>query len=193
MSAETPWQQHLFINRVFLATHEAGHRVLQVRFGFELGEISIRRDVNFLVWPREPGAIKVPVRRETLGMAPASPKALASHPERSILVALAGYGALIASGRPQAEAEWGADSDFAFAAGILDLAMLGELGEWKRRAVELMNEPANRAATKMLSDWLLRCGELSGELSKILVDYADGAATRADVFLTYEKEQSHEN
>ena len=52
------------------------------------------------------------------------------------------------------------------------------LEHWKCRAVELLSEPKNAAAVRLIADWLVTNRRIDYELLELLVTLADGETTQ---------------
>lgn len=149
------------------AIHEAGHAVAHVRLRLDHAGADIIPRGDQLGGAAGEGINQV------WDKAGAGPVAIAM---------CAGYAARIAAGHSDAEALEGTGQDFEEAQYLIDFWCLADdIEAWKRRAVELMCEPSNKAAVALVAEHLLEHKRLDGDFVDVLVEVADGDATEADL------------
>jgi len=147
------------------AIHEAGHAVAHVRLGIQQLEVTIES------------------RGEILGHSTAEGVEHCWSKEQADSMALAycaGYAASVASGCAEGAAEAGCDDDFDRAEELIEFWCLDDLATCKARAVELLRQPDNVAAVRLVADHLMRLRTLDVDYIDLLVDFADGNVTEAE-------------
>jgi hypothetical protein len=150
-----------------IAIHEAGHAVAHVRFGWEIGVLSIRPNENTMT----AGVCTGPSIESVECVEDA---------EKQVLAYLAGYAALIASGHSEESAMLGADDDMEKVETLLEGWLLGNVEDWKARAIEMMSKPENANAVSVLAAELEVREYMNDELPENLIGYADGEFTQEE-------------
>lgn len=145
------------------AIHEAGHAVAHVRLGVRQDHVHIIRNGSLL------GAAAAEGAESVWSAEDASIQAVCY---------CAGYAALIAAGFDEERACSGADNDFEHVQHLVEFwGLNAPLGDWKARAVELMRQPQNVAAVRLLSEHLLEHMRLGADYIECLIELADGDIT----------------
>lgn len=153
-----------------LAIHEAGHFVAARRFGMIPNAVTIVPDDELgsdgHCCGSEFGDLNAEAAKD------------------QVIELLAGYAAVLADGRY--DAERGTADDYRQAERLLSMFELGTLGEWKAKAAELMREPGNVKAVAAVAAELCTRWTLQGEFAAVLVEVADGDTTEEE-FASYIK------
>ena len=101
--------------------------------------------------------------------------------EAQVLVALAGYAALIAARETEDTAARGAEQDFQAARQAITQGLPGgDFAQWCAQAIEMMSAANNLKAVECIASELLFRQTLSDQLLAVLVEFADGEITAED-------------
>ena len=153
--------------RHWAAIHEAGRAVSCVRLGVDCGPVSLLSGDGGTVgsWFTDG----------------ASHCFSSTHADAVAITYCAGYGALRAAGGSSRFAAQRCLNDFMYARELINFWQLDKLARIKSRAVELMNEPANRAAVAFVAHHLLLRTVIGEDVVPFLLAVSDGNASKSDL------------
>lgn len=150
------------------AIHEAGHAVAHVRLGIASGFVSIIANPD----------------KGTAGTAEGEGAGHVYNKDGAADMTIAycaGYAALVSAGYDEQTALLGADDDMEHAQDLIEFWGLdGDIADWRRRAVDLMQSPENVNAVRVLAEQLAIHKRIENSIVEILIDLADGECTEAD-------------
>lgn len=154
------------MNKLKTALHESGHAVAHIRLGIQQDDMTIIPDGIAYGAVSSKGINHVTNAEDAHDMVQAY---------------CAGYASLIAHGYSNERALEGCDDDFEKAFDLIEFWNLKlNLERYKALTVELMSQPMNLAAVKLLADYVLKKERVAGDVIEVLVELSDGDCTKAE-------------
>jgi hypothetical protein len=154
------------MDKLKTALHESGHAVAHIRLGIQQDDMTIIPDGIAYGAVSSEGINHVTNAEDAHDMVQAY---------------CAGYASLIAHGYSKELALVGCDDDFEKAFELnesWDLKL--NLERYKALTVELMSQPMNLTAVKLLADYVLKRERVAGDVIEVLVELSDGDCTKAE-------------
>jgi hypothetical protein len=154
------------MDKLKTALHESGHAVAHIRLDIQQDDMTIIPDGIAYGAVSSEGINHVTNAEDAHDMVQAY---------------CAGYASLIAHGYSNERALVGCDDDFEKAFELIeswDLKL--NLERYKALTVELMSQPMNLDAVKLLADYVLKRERVAGDVIEVLVELSDGDCTKAE-------------
>ena len=154
------------MDKLKTALHESGHAVAHIRMGIQQDYMTIIPD----------GIAYGAVSSEGINQVKDAKDA-----HHMVQAYCAGYASLIAHGYSNERALLGCDDDFDKAVELIESWDLQRgLEQYKELTVDLMSQPKNLAAVKLLADYILTRERIASEVIEVLVELSDGDCTKAE-------------
>lgn len=154
------------MDKLKTALHESGHAVAHIRLGIQQDDMTIIP--NGIAY----GAVSSEGVNYVID---------AKDAHNIVQAYCAGYASLVAHGYSNERALEGCDDDFDKAFELIESWGLKlNLEQYKALTVELMSQPINLAAVKLLADYVLKKERVAGDVIEVLVELSDGNCTKAE-------------
>ena len=154
------------MDKLITALHESGHALAHIRLGIQQDCMTI-----------------VPIDNQYGSVSSEGIEHVenAESAHNMVQAYCAGYASLIAHGYSNERALVGCDDDFEKAFELIEFWDLKlNLERYKALTVELMSQPMNLAAVKLLADYVLKKERVAGDVIEVLVELSDGDCTKAE-------------